>query len=285
MEKSEEQHEDKILNFGGLYIYFLVSEISGVPISYIENGYDAAKSSSFTPVFGVGYSFASSGKRSFYDLELEYGYGGFSDWRVNKRRLHFIFLMFNFGYLFEPKYGLAIYGKLGTGLIIQSEFEKEYFGRGYEFLEKMESPLILGFGLKCSPFKHIVLRFELNHSLEGGGGTWEALIDGRYGHAQKVHSGIREWLYTRKERDDEDVRAPQLANEVKEKFGVEVDPGHINYLLRKRGLTAPPGRPYKKEPAEEETTKAATAPSESIDNAGVFFPGGSEDGNGGGESD
>jgi hypothetical protein len=52
------------------------------------------------------------------------------------------------------------------------------------------------------------------------------LIDGRYGHAQKVHSGIREWLYTRRERDDEDVRAPQLANEIKE-FGVGVDPGHI----------------------------------------------------------
>jgi transposase len=120
---------------------------------------------------------------------------------------------------------------------------------------------------------------------EAGGGTWEALIDGRYGHAQKVHSEIREWLYTRKERDDEDVRAPQLAKEIKEKFGVAVDPGHINYLLRKRGLTASPGRPYKKEPAGEETTRAATVPSESIDNAGVFFPGGREDGDGGGESD
>jgi hypothetical protein len=38
---------------------------------------------------------------------------------------------------------------------------------------------------------------------EAGGWRWEALIDGRYGHAQKVHSGIREWLYTRKERDEE----------------------------------------------------------------------------------
>jgi len=119
---------------------------------------------------------------------------------------------------------------------------------------------------------------------EAGGGTWEALIDGRYGRAQKVHSEIREWLYTRKERDDEDVRAPQLAQEIQEKFGVEVDPGHINYLLRKRGLTASPGRPYKKEPVGEETTRSATVPSESIDNAGIFFPGGREDGNGGGES-
>lgn len=120
---------------------------------------------------------------------------------------------------------------------------------------------------------------------ETGGRTWQALIDGRYGHAQKVHSGIREWLYTRKERDDEDVRAPQLANEIKEKFGVDVAPGHINYLLRKRWLTAPPGRPCKKEPADEEAADAGTPPSESIDNAGVFFPGGCEGGNGGSASD
>jgi len=119
---------------------------------------------------------------------------------------------------------------------------------------------------------------------EAGGCRWEALIDGRYGHAQKVHSGIREWLYTRKEKD-EDVRAPQLAKEIKEQFGVEVDPGHINYLLRKRGLTAPPGRPYKKAPAGEEATDGRIAPSESIDNAGVFFPGRREGGNGGGGSD
>jgi hypothetical protein len=31
----------------------------------------------------------------------------------------------------------------------------------------------------------------------------------------------------------------KLAEEIKEQFGVEVDPGHINYLLRKRSLTAP----------------------------------------------
>jgi transposase len=112
----------------------------------------------------------------------------------------------------------------------------------------------------------------------------EALIDGRCGHPQKIHSGIREWLYARKEKD-EDVRAPRLAQEIKEKFEVEVDPGHINYLLRKRGLTAPPGRPYKEKPADEEATDVATGPSESIDNAGIFFPGGSEGGDGGGGSD
>lgn len=119
---------------------------------------------------------------------------------------------------------------------------------------------------------------------EAGGYRWEALIDGRYGHAQKIHSGIREWLYTRKEKD-EDVRAPQLAKEIKEQFGVEVDPGHINYLLRKRGLTAPPGRPYKQEAVDEEATGGGIVHSESTDNAGVFFPGRCEGGNGGGGSD
>ena len=119
---------------------------------------------------------------------------------------------------------------------------------------------------------------------ESGGRTWEALIDGRFGHPQKVHSGIREWLYARKE-EDEDIRAPRLAQKIEEQFDVEVDPGHINYLLRKRGLTAPPGRPYKERPGGEEATDVATAPSESIDNAGIFFPGGGEGRDGGGGSD
>ncbi len=118
---------------------------------------------------------------------------------------------------------------------------------------------------------------------EAEGRRWEALIDGRHGHAQKVHSGIREWLYTRKE-NDEDVRAPQLVKEIEKRFGVQVDPGHVNYLLRKRELTAPRGRPYKKKTAGEEATDGGIIPSESIDNAGVFFPGRREGGNEGGGS-
>ena len=114
---------------------------------------------------------------------------------------------------------------------------------------------------------------------EAGGGQWEALVDGRYGHAQKIHSGIREWLYSRKEKDQA-VRAPQLAREIKEKFQVDVDPGHLNYLLRKRGLTAPPGHPGKQEVVGKEGEDGPAA-SESLDNAGLFFPGGGEDGAGG----
>lgn len=139
--------------------------------------------------------------------------------------------------------------------------------------------------------KNEVLGFNLDEKqvakaqakYEASGGQWAALVDGRYGHAQKIHSGIREWLYSRKEKDKA-VRAPQLAREIKEKFEVEVDPGHLNYLLRKRGLTAPPGHPGKQEVVGEEGEEGS-AVSESLDNAGLFFPGGGEDGLGGDRDD
>jgi acyl carrier protein len=98
---------------------------------------------------------------------------------------------------------------------------------------------------------------------ENGGRTWEAVIDGRHGHAHKIHSGVREYLYARKKKDDS-LRAPQLAGEVEAKFGIEVSAGHINYLLRKHGLTALPGRPYRKPESDEE------ALAEAHDNAGLF---------------
>lgn len=104
---------------------------------------------------------------------------------------------------------------------------------------------------------------------EADGGMWEALIDGRHGHPRKAHSALREWLYVRK-KEDESLRAPQLVAKIKEKFGVKLSAGHVNYLLRKRELTAPPGRPPKKQPTDEELPPEA--PSKSVDNAGLFFP-------------
>jgi len=110
---------------------------------------------------------------------------------------------------------------------------------------------------------------------EAGGRRWEALIDGRHGHPRQAHSALREWLYARKEQDEE-MRAPRLVDEIEEKFGVELSAGHINYLLRKRGLTAPPGRPPKGPDTAAEPPAAPDAPSASMDNAGIFFPRSSE---------
>lgn len=120
---------------------------------------------------------------------------------------------------------------------------------------------------------------KLQAKYKAGGERWEALVDGRYGHTQKVHSAMLAWLYERKEQD-ETLRAPKLADEMAEKFGVRVAAGHINHLLRKRELTAPPGRPYKHPPAEQAEAGSPTS-TESLDNAGIFFPGSSQGRDGG----
>jgi len=119
----------------------------------------------------------------------------------------------------------------------------------------------------------------LRAKYKAGGERWEALLDGRYGHTQKVHSAMLAWLYERKEQD-ETLRAPKLADEMAEKFGVRVADGHINYLLRKRELSAPPGRPYKHPPAEQAEEPSPTS-TESLDNAGTFFPRSSQGRDGG----
>jgi transposase len=119
--------------------------------------------------------------------------------------------------------------------------------------------------------KHLA---ALRAKYEKGGRTWGALLDGRFGHKQKAHSALLEWLYKRKEQD-ETLRAPDLVDEIKEKYGVHFSEGHINELLRARGLSAPPGRP-RKQPSPETEAEAAPETTESLDNAGVFFPGSSK---------
>ena len=103
---------------------------------------------------------------------------------------------------------------------------------------------------------------RLQAKYEAGGRKWVALLDGRFGHDVKVNSALREWLYEQK-RQDASLRASQLAQEIGEKFDVELSVGHINYLLRKRGLTAAPGRPYPPtEASQEQETKEETAASQ-----------------------
>ena len=90
---------------------------------------------------------------------------------------------------------------------------------------------------------------------------------------------MREWLYERK-RQDPTLRAPALAEALSREFGVTVTADHVNYLLRKVGLTSPPGRPYKASdaPAPTADTTVAAAPpaaevaSPALANAGLFFP-------------
>jgi transposase len=150
-------------------------------------------------------------------------------------------------------------------------------------LEQLLLRVAAGESLECA---NEALGFQLDQDqltraqtrYASGGRTWQALIDGRHGHSRKAHSALREWLYTRKEQDDW-LRAPQLVQEIHERFGVTLSEGHVNYLLRKRGLSAPPGHPYP--PRTKETAaEVSPTPAASVDHAGVFFPGSSKGGDG-----
>jgi transposase len=118
---------------------------------------------------------------------------------------------------------------------------------------------------------------KLQTRYRAGGREWERLIDGRYGHEQTVTAAMREWLYERK-RQHPGLRAPQLMADLEQQFGVRVAAGHINYLLRKRGLTHTSGRP-RKSPDEPQASLSPDEPiNQPVENAGIFFPGGRQAG-------
>ena len=111
----------------------------------------------------------------------------------------------------------------------------------------------------------------LQGKYEAGGRRWEALIDGRHGHAQKVSSDLKEWLYERK-RQDETLTGPQLVAALRQQFGVDLSLGPLNYLLRQVALSRQTGRPPK--PAADKEPAAVEISEQVLDNAGIFFPGG-----------
>lgn len=85
----------------------------------------------------------------------------------------------------------------------------------------------------------------------------EALIDHRHGHPYKATTEVRDWLGERCDEDSE-VRAPQLAAELKAQFEVELDPNYVTVLRHQLGLPVPrpghPGQPEGKPPPTNRKT-------------------------------
>ena len=77
-------------------------------------------------------------------------------------------------------------------------------------------------GMEVTPERLTTLQTKY----EAGGRSWEALIDGRYGHQQSVSSEMKEWLYERK-REEERLTGPELVKELAERFKVFTD--NYNY--------------------------------------------------------
>lgn len=122
-------------------------------------------------------------------------------------------------------------------------------------------------GIEVTPARLLVLQAKY----EAGGRRWEALIDGRHGHAQKVSADMKEWLYERK-RQDKTLTGPQLVEAMEQQFGVDLSLGHINYLLRQVELSRQTGRPPQSGASKE--TETGEISGQVVDNAGIFFPGG-----------
>lgn len=83
---------------------------------------------------------------------------------------------------------------------------------------------------------------QLLNKYNSNGRSWEVLVDGRYGHKQKITNAIRKRLYELKQINPT-LRAKGLAQILVKEFGIEVSVGHINYLLRKKGVSYGVGRP------------------------------------------
>jgi transposase len=122
-------------------------------------------------------------------------------------------------------------------------------------------------GLEVTPERLSVVQAKY----EAGGHSWEALVDGRYGHEQTITSEMKEWLYERK-RQDETLTGPELVKELEERFKVKISVGHVNHMLRQVGLSRQTGRPPKS--SQKKEAEASETTGQVVDNAGIFFPGG-----------
>ena len=123
-------------------------------------------------------------------------------------------------------------------------------------------------GLEVSPERLSALQVKY----EAAGQRWEALVDGRYGHQQTMTSEMKEWLYERK-RQDERLTGLELVKALAERFKIKISVGHVNHLLRQVGLSRQTGRPPKS--SQKNEAAASQTSGQVVDNAGIFFPGGS----------
>lgn len=156
----------------GWYAYGLGSIITGAPLSWskdFEFPEDAnISASSAAMLLGVGHRFRFSDSNWYLEVQGDYGYGGwFSDWRVEDRGIHYYLVSVGVGYLF-PDESFSLFAPIGLGTMVQSQYyDYDYSSQSgddrgrYEYLEKRESLLYLGVGLKHTLSPAVLLRGEI----------------------------------------------------------------------------------------------------------------------------
>ncbi len=127
----------------------------------------------------------------------------------------------------------------GDELYVSKQQAMRLMDAGHSWQEANEQS---GLNYSKSGIQHLYREWK-----EGGD---ETLEDKRQGHPYKVTDEIREWLVERCEGDEE-VHSPQLVEEIKSSFEVELHHDYVNLLRNQLGLPGPkPGRPGKKKKEE-----------------------------------
>ena len=105
--------------------------------------------------------------------EFEFSWANFSDPNVSKKTFYFFNLYIDIGIAIYDKFGFAVFGSFGGGLIYHSEgsdndypqsfFDMNDFTPGYNqdyYLEKYTGGVMLGGGVRISPIPAILLTFR-----------------------------------------------------------------------------------------------------------------------------
>lgn len=134
-------------------------------------------------------------------------------------------------------------------------------GRGERF-ETVAEDLGLSLGRAYLP--------RLRRRYEQGGYCWQALVDHRHGHPGKVTAERRRWLCEQKRRFPA-LTQEELAQRFEAEFTVSISQRQVGNVLREGGVALPGGRRW---PSGGEDALP-------VERAGVFFPPGRPDSDGG----
>lgn len=153
--------------------------VQGIPLTIGENR------SSSDPRFSFGIGIDSGNrmleKQFYWSMEYRFFSAGLSDVRITQRTLIYHLFCFSPGYYLFPKIPMMIYGTLGLGWQLQSNFinpqeiwfegpiapwctmpswkDMEAIGTP-ERMDKKEGIGVLGLGVKWSPIRNIAIRAD-----------------------------------------------------------------------------------------------------------------------------
>ncbi len=175
----------------GWYFSLLTAKHTGVPTSYARGSFNddngdpiynsnpkTITSSSIGPAFAIGGTLLFLDYNLIGEIEFEYSYAKFSDWRITNRKYNYYLFGFKLGYLLPIGFPLALYGAFGVGGLVQSDFmEFDFYDPFnylylYEVTPKSEYPEYFSIGLKLGVMRHCCIRGEWRHVFYGGEGTY-----------------------------------------------------------------------------------------------------------------